>query len=89
MLMDRADIFLEDNVLRRGRPDHVREPAPVGWPPGGSAGRAAIVPQQKRFETALGGLEIPDGIFTGPAQSPDGFVFDLWNLDRRELPRAH
>ena len=32
VLGDRPDIFLEDDVLRRGRTDHFREPAQVGCP---------------------------------------------------------
>jgi hypothetical protein len=85
-LVHGPDICLEDDVLRRGRTAHLSEPAPVGWPPGGPAGVADIVPQEKRFEPAFGGLEILDGIFAGPAQIADGLVFDLWNLDGRQIP---
>ena len=88
-LVHRPDIFLEDDLLRRGRTDHVSEPAQVGWPPGGLARIAEIMPQQKRFEPERGGLEIPEGLFASPAQVAEGFVFDLWNLDGSEVPRAH
>jgi hypothetical protein len=60
----------------------------VGRTPGGLARIADILPQQKRFEPELGGLEIPEGVFASPAQIADGFVFDLWNIDGREVPRA-
>jgi hypothetical protein len=61
VLVHRPDIFLEDDLLRWGRPHHFREPAQVGRPPGGLARRAASLPQQKRFEPELGGLAIPGG----------------------------
>jgi len=86
VLVHGPDIFLEDDVRHRGRTDHFREPAPVGWPPGGPAGIADIVPPQTRFEPARGGLEIPNGIFASPAQVADGFVFDLWNIDGSQVP---
>ena len=76
VLVHRPDIFLEDDLLGRGGTDHFREPAQVGRAPGGPARIADIMPQQKRFEPELGGLEIPDGIFASPAQIADGFVFD-------------
>jgi hypothetical protein len=89
VLVHRPDIFLEDDLLRRGRTDHLREPAPVGRPPGGLARLADVMPQQTRVEPELGGFESPDGIFASPAQVADGFVFDLGNRDGREVPRAH
>jgi hypothetical protein len=89
VLVHRPDIFLEDELLRRGRTDDFREPAPGGRPPGGLARIAAILPEQTRVEPELGGLEIPDSIFTRPAQLAEGFVCDLGNIDGREVPRAH
>src|SRR5262245_3312676 len=38
-----ADIFLKDDLLRRGRTAHLREPPEVGWSPMSLAGVAAIV----------------------------------------------
>jgi hypothetical protein len=89
VFIDSPDVFLKDNLLSGGRTDHLRKPAPVGRPPGGLACIADIMPQQKRVEPELGGLEIPDGVFTRSAQLADGFVCDLWNIDGREVPRAH
>ena len=37
VLMNRTDIFLKDDLLRRGRTDHLREPAEVGRAPIGPA----------------------------------------------------
>jgi hypothetical protein len=85
--IDRPDVCLKDHWLSGGRTDHLREPAPAGRTPGGLARIADIMPQQKRVEPELGGLEIPDGVFARPAQIADGFVFDLWNIDGREVPR--
>ena len=89
MFGDRADVFLEDDLLRRGGTDDLAEPAEVGRAPGGPARIADIVPQEKGFEPELRGLEIADGIFTRPAQVTNGFIFDLGHIDRGEVPRAH
>jgi hypothetical protein len=86
VLGHRSDIFLADDLLRRGRTDHFREPAQMGWTPGGLTRIADVMPQPKCFEPELGGLEIPDGVFTRPAQIADGFVFDLGNIDGSEVP---
>jgi hypothetical protein len=89
VLVDGADIFLEDDVLRWGRADHCREPPEVGRVPGSLAGRAAVVPQQTGFQTPWCRFEITERIFTSPAQIAHGFVFDLGDIDRREVSRAH
>jgi hypothetical protein len=47
------------------------------------------MPQQKRFQAKLGRLEIVERIFTRAAQVTNGFVCDRWDIDRREIPRAH
>ena len=75
---DRPHVFLEDDLLRRGGTDDLAEPPEVGRAPGGPARIADILPQEKGFEPKLGGLEIADGIFTSPAQVPNGFILDLW-----------
>jgi hypothetical protein len=67
-LVHRPDIFLEDDLWRRGRTHHVRAPAPGGRTPGGLARLAASMPPQPRVEPARGGLEIPDGVCTRSAQ---------------------
>ena len=57
--------------------------------PGGPAGIPDVLPQEKRFEAKLRGLEIVDGIFTRPAQVANGFILHLGHVDRGEVPRAH
>jgi hypothetical protein len=89
VFVHRPDLCLADDWWRRGRTAHVREPAPRGRPPGGLARRADILPQPTRVQPELGGLEIPDGVFTRPAQIAAGVVFELWHRDGREVPRAH
>ena len=89
VFVDRAHVFLEDNLLNRGRIDHFREPPEMGWAPGGPAGVADVVSEQKGFEPKLGGLEIADGIFTSAGEVTDGLIFHLGNINRGEVPRAH
>ncbi len=86
---DGADVFLKDNVLRRGGTAHLREPPEVGRAPVSSARVAEILPEQKSFETELGRLEVPQGIFTGAAEIANGFIFNRGNLHGGEIPRAH
>lgn len=74
MFGHRLDIFLKDNWLRSGRPDHLAEPTEVGRAPIRSPRRAEIVPEQEGFETHLGRLQITEGIFTHPAQVTDRFI---------------
>ena len=64
---DGADVFLKDNLLRGCGTDHFAQPAQVGGTPGGPARITDILPQQEGFQPELGGLEIPDCIFTRPA----------------------
>ena len=47
------------------------------------------MPQQKRFQAKFGRLEIVERSFTRAAQVTHGVVLDGWDLDRREIPRAH
>jgi hypothetical protein len=89
VLVDRADVFLENDWLRWGGTDHFREPPQVGRPPGGPARIADILAQGQRFEAKLGGLEIADGIFTRTTQITDGFVFDRGDIDGGHITRAH
>jgi hypothetical protein len=85
---DRPDIFLEHDWLRRGRADDLREPSEMGWAPMGLARVADIVAEQEGFEAKLGVLESAAGIFTGPRQVPDGFIFHRGDRDRGEISRA-
>ena len=60
----------------------------MGRPPGGPARRADIVPAHKGVETALGGLESTDGVFTRPAEVTDGCVLHRRDIDGGEVTGA-
>jgi hypothetical protein len=81
----RSPICLEDDWLSGRGTDHLTEPAPVGWAPGGMAGRAEIVTEERGFEARLGRLEMAPRIFTGSTQISAGFVLDLRDIDRRGI----
>ena len=86
--VDGPDVFLEDDVLRRGRTDDLREPSEVGRAPIGPARVPYSMPEQKGFEPKSRGLEIAEGICTRPAEVSDGFIFHLGHRDRGAIPRA-
>jgi hypothetical protein len=85
---DGSDVFLEHELLRWGATDHFAEPPEVGGVPVSLAGITDIVSQEKGFEPKRGGLQIPDDIFTRPAQVSNRFILNLGNVDRGQLPRA-
>jgi hypothetical protein len=86
---DRAEVFLQDDLLRRGGTDDLAAPSEVGRAPGGPACVTDSVPQETGFQPPLRGLQITDGLFTRPAQVPHGFIRNRWDRDRGEVPRAH
>ena len=88
VLTDSPDIFLKDDLVRRGLTDDFREPSEMGRTPIGPASVPDIVSQQEGFEPEFGGLEIAEGIFARPREVPNGFIFDLGHIDRSEVPRA-
>jgi len=45
LFRDGLDVFLKDDLLRRGGTDHLAEPAQVSGTPVGPTGIADIVPQ--------------------------------------------
>ena len=55
----------------------------------GSPGIADIVPQPEGFEPQRGRLQIPEGLFTRPAQVADGFIVDGGHIHGSEVPGAH
>jgi hypothetical protein len=82
---NRADIFLKDNVLGRGRTAHLSEPPEVGWTPVGRARVTDVLPEQEGLETALGRLAVPQGLFAGPAEIPDGVIFHRGDIHGRAI----
>ena len=85
----RPPVFLKDEVRRWGGTHNLAEPAPVRWAPGSPAGIPAVMPEQHGFAAQLGRLQIMERLFTRTAQVTNGFVCDLGDLDRREIPGAH
>jgi hypothetical protein len=88
LCVDRAAIFVEHDVLGRGRTAHCREPPEVSRVPGGLARRAEVVPQQKGLQTQLGGVELTEPIFTRPTQITPGCLFTLGDRDGGAVSRA-
>ena len=85
VLRDGPDIFLKDDLLRRGGTDDFREPPEVGRTPVGPARIADILAEQEGFETELGIFEIADRIFARPREIPDGFIVHFGDIDRGEI----
>lgn len=85
-LGDRSDICLEDDWLGWGGTDDLAEPAQVRWAPGGPAGIPDIMSAQKGLEAQLGRLQSVARLFTRTAQVTNGFVFDVGDIDRGEIP---
>jgi hypothetical protein len=83
-----AHICLADDLLRWGGTDHRTAPPERGWAPGGPARIADILPQEQRFEAKFGRLEVADDLFPRPTQVPHGLIFNLWNGDGGQGPRA-
>jgi hypothetical protein len=88
MLVHRTDVFLKDDVLRRGGTDDLREPPQVGRAPSGPACVTNIGSEHKGCETQLGVFKIAERIFTGPREVANRFIVDLGDLDHSESPRA-
>jgi hypothetical protein len=63
VVVDRTDIFLEDNLLRGCGTDDFGEPPQMGGVPGGPARVADIVSEQEGFEPEFRRLEITDGMY--------------------------
>jgi len=88
VVVDRADVFWQDAVLRRCWTEHRREPPEMGRAPVRPAGRAALVSAQAGCEAQLGGLESAAGICTGPREVPHGFIFPCGARDCSESAGA-
>jgi hypothetical protein len=84
--VDRADIFLPDNGLRGGGTADLSEPPAVGRAPGGRARVAAIVSEPEGCETALGGLEVPEGLFAGAGEIAKRFILHCRDIHGGERP---
>lgn len=78
-------VFLEDDLLGRGRTDNFGEPTQMSRAPVGAAHIADVVAEQEGFEAVLGGLEILYGIVARAAEVPDGLVLDSRDIDGGEI----
>jgi hypothetical protein len=85
---DRADVCLKDDWLGGCGTDHCREPPEVGRAPSGLARLANILPEEKGFAAELGGFALAQGLVASAAQVPEGFVRDLGDIDRGQVPCA-
>jgi hypothetical protein len=88
MVIDGAEVCLEDDWLRRCGPDHVGEPPEVSRAPRGPTRVAPIVSAEERVAPARGSREIPDGIVTRPGEVATGVICDRGDSDRGEIPGA-
>jgi hypothetical protein len=84
--MDRADVFLEDDLLSGGGTDDVAQPSEVGWTPGSPARVPDVMPSQERVETQLGGLQIPANICTRAAPVTAGLLVNRGDIDGVRSP---
>jgi len=88
VVVDRAPVCLANDGVRRCGPEHFREPAEMGRLPGGPAGVAESMPQQKGCAPQWRCLAIADGLFPRPAEVADGFRLHRGAIHRGEGPRA-
>ena len=85
VFVHRADVCLQDDVLRRGVTDHRGEPPEMGRAPVSPAGVADIVSEPEGFGAKLSVLAIAEGLFTGPRAITHGFIFPLGDRDRSAI----
>ena len=86
---DGAHVLLEDDLLRRGRTHHLRQPAQVGGVPAGSALVANVLAQQERFQPPLAPLEVLHGGLAASAQVSQGLVLNPRHVDGAQVAAAH
>jgi hypothetical protein len=85
VLVDRSDIFLEDDLLSGCGIDHFREP-PEGDRASSDLARVAdVMAKEECLELKLGGLQILCGIFTRAAEVANGFVLHCRDIDWGEI----
>ena len=82
VLRDGPDIFLKDDLLRRGGADDFREPPEVGRTPVGPARIADILAEQEGLKTELGIFKVADRIFARPGEITDRCIVHLGDIHR-------
>ena len=88
VLRDGPDLFLKDDLLRRGGADDFREPPEVGRTPVGPARIADILAEQEGLETERGILKVADRIFARPGEIPDRFIVHFGDRHGGQVSRA-
>jgi hypothetical protein len=84
-LVNRPDICLNDEWLRRCGTDHLSEPLEGGRAPRGPAPLTASLSQPTGVQTALGVFERADGLFMRPGEIAHGCSFDWGDIDGGEI----
>jgi len=84
-LGDGTYVFLEYDLLGRGRTDNLGKPAQMSGAPVGAAHIADVLAQQEGFEAVLGGLEILYGIVARAVEVLNVLVLDCRNVDGGEI----
>jgi hypothetical protein len=87
-LGDGADVCLAPHRWGGSGTAHRAAPPQVRGAPGGSARRAASLPQQERLVPTWGRLASAAGLCTGAAQVADGGILHPGDVDRGQVPRA-
>ena len=88
MLLNRAAVFLQNDVRRWGRPPHRREPPQVDRAPMGPAHLTKLGSEPKGFEAQRSVFTRAEGVFTRAGEIAQGFSVDRGDRDRGEGPRA-
>jgi hypothetical protein len=81
VFVNRTDVCVKANMLSRGGTDDDRAPS-------GPAHVAAIVAEHDGFQTARGGLQIAEGVFTCPDEITKSFICHPRDIDHSEITRA-
>jgi hypothetical protein len=88
VLRDGPDLFLQDDLLRRGGTHDFRAPPEGGRTPMGPARLADILAEQEGLETELGILKVADRLFARPGEITDRFIIHCGDLHRGQVSRA-
>ena len=88
VLRDGPDLFLKNDLLRRGGADDCREPPEVSRTPVGPARRADSLAEHEGLETERGILKVADRLFARPGAIPDRFIGHCGDIHGGQVSRA-
>ena len=86
--VDGLHVFLEGDLLRRGRQFEVRDPAPMRLRPGALARVADVVSQQQRGKPLARLALHDDRVFARAHEIAHRLIGRIGHVDRGELARA-